>query len=492
MNIREAKEQILNTVTAYLAKDEYGAWEIPPEQQRPVFMVGAPGIGKTAIMRQVAEALKVNLVSYSMTHHTRQSALGLPHIVEKPWGTVTEYTMSEIIAACYEAMDLTGIQEGILFLDEVNCVSETLSPSMLQFLQFKTFGQHRVPEGWVIVTAGNPPEYNRSVREFDVVMLDRLKVIPIEPDYPAWKAYAALRRVHPAITGFLETHRDAFYRVETTAGGRQYVTARGWEDLSVVLRLYEKRDMAVNEALIGQYLCIPRICTEFTAYYELFLKYRERFDVAAILRGEAEDGLIQQAMGARFDERYAIVGLLIDGLSARLGRTLTDRAACSEVIERLKVIKARVGAGATLEAALSEQVDGLKAEMDRGRQDHLMPEDRLRALQRARELLQSMGGEAAAFDELKAALARRLSAHEQCVAEDRGALDHAFDFCEQAFSEGQEMLILVTEMTVVPPIAHFIAQFGCERYFAHSRDLVFYERNKEIGERLKALELGNL
>ena len=81
--------------------------------------------------------------------------------------------MSEIIASVYECMEQTGRREGILFIDEINCVSETLMPTMLQFLQNKTFGTHRVPEGWVIVAAGNPPEYNKSARNFDVVTLDR-------------------------------------------------------------------------------------------------------------------------------------------------------------------------------------------------------------------------------------------------------------------------------------------------------------------------------
>ena len=86
--------------------------------------------------------------------------------------SVTEYTMSEIISAVYEKMEETGQQEGILFIDEINCVSETLAPTMLQFLQCKTFGNQQVPEGWIIVAAGNPPEYNKSVREFDIVTLD--------------------------------------------------------------------------------------------------------------------------------------------------------------------------------------------------------------------------------------------------------------------------------------------------------------------------------
>ena len=70
--------------------------------------------------------------------------------------------MSEIIASVYEKIEETGVKEGILFIDEINCVSETLAPAMLQFLQCKTFGNQKVPEGWIIVAAGNPPEYNKS------------------------------------------------------------------------------------------------------------------------------------------------------------------------------------------------------------------------------------------------------------------------------------------------------------------------------------------
>ena len=59
---------------------------------------------------------------------------------------ITEYTMSEIIASVYEYIEQTGKKEGILFIDEINCVSETLAPAMLQFLQNKTFGTHKVPQ----------------------------------------------------------------------------------------------------------------------------------------------------------------------------------------------------------------------------------------------------------------------------------------------------------------------------------------------------------
>ncbi|WP_455140838.1 ATP-binding protein, partial [Stomatobaculum longum] len=154
MNIQEAKEEISRAIDAYLWKDESGHYRIPRERQRPILLMGAPGVGKTAIMRQLAEEKGLALVSYTISHHTRQSAIGLPVVTEqlfdgRPQKT-TNYTMSEIVASVYEMMEKSGKREGILFLDEINTVSETLAPTMLQFLQYKTFGTHRVPDGWVI------------------------------------------------------------------------------------------------------------------------------------------------------------------------------------------------------------------------------------------------------------------------------------------------------------------------------------------------------
>jgi len=328
MNIKEAKEQIKNAMTAYFTKDEFGSYAVPVEKQRPVFLMGPPGIGKTAIMEQIAQELDVCLVSYSMTHHTRQSALGLPFIEKKVFNRkeyqVSEYTMSEIIASVYETMEATGKKEGILFLDEINCVSETLAPSMLQFLQYKIFGRHRVPEGWIVVTAGNPPEYNRSVREFDIVTWDRLKRIDVEPDFDAWKEFAYQKHVHPAVMTYLEIRKGDFYKVESTVNGKRFVTARGWDDLSQMIHLYEQNHLPVDEKLIIQYLQNPKIAKEFAVYYDLFNKYRSDYQVDKILAGKAPVSACAPA-GAEGAAKIAA----IMGMEAPSGEKMVAHVICN-------------------------------------------------------------------------------------------------------------------------------------------------------------------
>ncbi|MCI6054354.1 ATP-binding protein [Dysosmobacter sp.] len=499
MNIQEAKEQIKNAMTAYFTKDEFGRYAVRPEKQRPVFLMGPPGIGKTAVMEQIAQELDVALVSYSMTHHTRQSALGLPFIEKKVFDgkeyQVSEYTMSEIIAAIYETMEESGKREGILFLDEINCVSETLAPSMLQFLQYKIFGRHRVPDGWIVVTAGNPPEYNKSVREFDIVTWDRLKRIDVEPDFDAWKSFALQKGVHPAVLTYLEIRKGDFYKVESTVSGKQFVTARGWDDLSQMLHLYEKNGLPVDEKLVGQYLQNPRIAKEFAIYYDLFNKYRSDYQVDKILAGKAPAAVKKRAKAAKFDERLSLLGLLLDAAVRPLRAVAETEDALRLLLEALRAVKAGMASpDADIQALLDAQLSAQQSLLDSARRAGSLSQEQERARERTMAALRrhkQLAAKApddpfaavkADFDGAVADMKRR--------AEAAGAqLTHLFAFCEEVFGDGQEMLILVTELTMDPSAARFISRYGCEAYFAHNKELLFYERQREILSQLDQLEL---
>lgn len=435
MNIKQAKEEIKHTVTAYLKKDDEGRYKIPLIRQRPVLLMGPPGIGKTQIMEQIAEECKIGLVAYTITHHTRQSAVGLPFIKEMEFAgkeySITEYTMSEIIASVYRKIE-EGCPEGILFIDEINCVSETLAPTMLQFLQCKTFGNQAVPEGWIIVAAGNPPEYNKSVREFDMVTLDRVRCMQVEADLGVWKAYARSRHIHGAILSYLELRPKNFYRVEADVDGLQFVTARGWEDLSILMQTYEEMGLPVNETVVGEFLHHKDVAEDAAAYFDLYQKYKDDYGIPLILEGKIRPEVFARIYDAAFDERLSVVNLLLDGLQNLFRSYGKEKAKTDRDFAALK------------------------------------------------EYRNSEGAKKEVFEEKKAVFDIQRKTLETIEEKTAAALEHAFDFMEQAFEGGQEMVVFVTDLATVAESARFLAEHNCDRYLQYNQELLIGSKRAEL------------
>lgn len=449
MNIKEAKQEIINTVKAYLCKNAEGEYRIPAIRQRPVLLMGPPGIGKTQIMEQIASECGIGLVSYTITHHTRQSAVGLPMIKTEEFDgkeySVTEYTMSEIISGVYKAVKEQGHREGILFIDEINCVSETLIPTMLQFLQCKTFGNQKVPEGWIIVAAGNPPEFNRSVREFDMVTYDRLRVINIDADLEVWREYAREREIHNAILSYLDIRPQNFYSVMADVDGLKFVTARGWEDMSSLMYVYEELGISINAGVVGEFLHNEDIAEDFAAYYNLYNKYRDDYGINNILAGNATSDIYRRMINADYDERLTVVNLLLDTLNKHFKYAAELKA---DTDSWYKSIKEKIKAGED-----EGVIDKEKAEFSK---------------------------QAEKLD----------SVEEQTLAK----LENAFDFLEGSKQEiskedigklDQEMLIFVTGLTTGKESSSFLLVNPCDRYKSYS---AMYLKGGRRNQLLKEME----
>ena len=495
MNIKQAKEEIKHTVQAYLSKDAFGEYKIPAVRQRPVLLIGPPGIGKTQIMEQIARECEIGLVAYTITHHTRQSAVGLPFIKEEQYDgktySVTEYTMSEIIASVYRKIEEGGRKEGILFIDEINCVSETLAPTMLQFLQCKTFGNQAVPEGWIIAAAGNPPEYNKSVRDFDMVTLDRVRCMNIEADLGVWKEYAREKRLNSAILSYLELRPKNFYRVEADVDGLQFVTARGWEDLSNLMDVYEELGIPVDEEIIHEFLRHEDVAEDVSAYFDLYKKYQDDYGIAEILEGKVKPSVYARIDQAAFDERLSVVNLLLDGVSnvfyqIQREREITD-AWYDFLKEYRKKLKNSLQAKGIFETILAEKT----ASDEQNEKQQFVSKaqsDRARSLnEKLKECAKKIVAEETINIEETALFALAKEPFDaQCEKlqslENQGieTLEHAFTFMEQAFSDGQEMVVFVTELTITPEIAVFLSEHRIERYETYKNQLLIGTKRAEI------------
>lgn len=474
MNIKEAKEEIKHTLLAYNRKDAAGRYTFPKLRQRPVLLMGPPGIGKTAIMEQVAEECNVGLVAYTITHHTRQSAVGLPRIVTRCYNgkevSITEYTLSEIIASVYDCMERTGKKEGILFIDEINCVSETLAPTMLQFLQNKTFGSHSVPEGWLIAA-----------------------------DLEVWMEYAWKKEIHGSILAYLGMKKDHFYSVENTVDGKFFVTARGWEDLSEILKAYEELGVEITENLVGEYLCREEIARSFFASYQLYRKYGEDYGLERLLSGEMpeeeQQKKVKMAKEASFEERFLVTGLLLDGLN---GGFLTYEKMDGEtgaVYQELLHLKAFLQDKKDM-TALDEFTDMKKKSLAVRLEAELLTADQqtteelvIRTLEefsltiRKEHITETEAG----FERIRQLFTEMAEKRKACAKKISGELEQAFAFMKECFGDGQETVLFVTGLTRNSHAAAFIREYGCDPYFACSEKLLYRKQEKKLQEECASL-----
>lgn len=509
MNIKQAKQEIKNTVKAYLMKDEDGVYRIPAVRQRPILLMGPPGIGKTQIMEQIARECQIGLVSYTITHHTRQSAVGLPFIVEEEFAgqnySVTGYTMSEIIASVHRKMKDTGLKEGILFIDEINCVSETLAPTMLQFLQCKTFGNQKVPEGWIIVAAGNPPEYNKSVREFDMVTLDRVRKMDIEADFSVWKEYARAQGVSNILLSYLELRPQNFYRVQADVDGMQFVTARGWEDLSGLMDTYEELQIPVTEDVICQYVAHKDIAKDVAAYVDLYRKYEDHYDIPEILKGRVKAEVYQRLLHASFDEKLSLVNLLLAGLNRYFHEISYIRAVTDGWFGFLKryrqelqeAYSQRKGDALSIyETMASEFEEAFAREKASGfltREDERIRNDQIKCIRLGKpeqaEVLKADGDSSKIFDLARKDFAKKTEELEQAETKAGDALERAFDFMENAFAGGQEFVVFVTELTMGRESSAYLSENECTRYMRYNKELLLGTKRAEL---MAEIETGNI
>ena len=408
-----------------VGKDKLLYRAIKADKLTSVIFYGPPGTGKTTLAKVIANTTSAEFKQINATVAGKKD-------------------MEEVVKAAKDLQGMYG-KKTILFIDEINCVSETLIPTMLQFLQCKTFGNQKVPEGWIIVAAGNPPEFNRSVREFDMVTYDRLRVINIDADLEVWREYAREREIHNAILSYLDIRPQNFYRVEADVDGLKFITARGWEDMSSLMYVYEELGISINAGVVGEFLHNEDVAEDFGAYYDLYNKYRDDYGINNILMGNAAPDIYRRMVEADYDERLTVVNLLLDTLNKHFKYSTALKADTDNWYKSIK--------------------DKIKA-----------------------------GEDAAAIDKEKAEFAAQAERLESVEEQTLAKLENAFDFLEGSKQEisredigklDQEMLIFVTGLTTGKESSSFLLVNPCDRYKSYS---AMYLKGGRRNQLLKEME----
>ena len=281
--------------------------------------------------------------------------------------------------------------------------------------------------------------------------------------------------------------------------GKFFVTARGWEDLSEILKAYEELGVEITENLIGEYLCREEIARSFFASYQLYRKYGEDYGLECLLSGEMPEEeqrkKVKMAKDASFEERFLVTGLLLDGLN---GSFLTYEKMDGEtgaVYQELLHLKAFLQDKKDM-TALDEFTDMKKKSLAVRLEAELLTADQqtteelvIRTLEefsltiRKEHITETEAG----FERIRQLFTEMAEKREACAKKISGELEQAFTFMKECFGDGQETVLFVTGLTRNSHAAAFIREYGCDPYFACSEKLLYRKQEKKLQEECASL-----
>lgn len=109
--------------------------------------------------------------------------------------------------------------------------------------------------------------------------------------------------------------------------------------MSEMILLYEEEDMKVEETLVEQYLRNPRVVKEFTAYYDLYQKYKKDYHVEEILAGKNPASAGEKARKADFDERLSLMGMLIERVQHDIRENMEKLDYLNNLLVHMKALR---------------------------------------------------------------------------------------------------------------------------------------------------------
>jgi len=226
----------------------------------PLHIWGACGVGKSQIVAQVAETLTFSLLDLRAVLLDPIDLRGLPRVA----GDITEWVVPKF---------LPRDGNGILFLDELTSAPQLTQAACYQLVLDRKLGDYTLPDGWVVVAAGNSASERGVHFSMPRPLRNRFAHLNLEPDLADWCRWAVRSGVRSEVIAFLRFKPALLHDADSTGDQNAWPTPRSWEMASNVLKSLSKHQGAHNSAMEGHLLegTIGSGATaEFVGFLQLF------------------------------------------------------------------------------------------------------------------------------------------------------------------------------------------------------------------------------
>jgi hypothetical protein len=252
-----------------VSQKELSAFLLNVAVVRPVFIWGPPGVGKSSLVQQFAAEVGLPCVSLLGSQLAPEDILGVPQIEDG----VSRFCPPRVIARA---------EPYCLFLDELNACSHEVQKSFYSLIHERRVGEYVLPEGSIVVGAGNRSQDSAIVKPMSSALLNRMVHVHLKVSHRDWLDWAHTANIHPWVLDYVTNRPDHLW-TQPPKHEEPFSTPRSWHMLSDALHEYAgKLDDTLLEVLA--YGCLsPHHAGQFKA----FVKHlRTRYQLQSILKGE--------------------------------------------------------------------------------------------------------------------------------------------------------------------------------------------------------------
>ena len=261
------------------------------KQKVPTFLWGAPGIGKSSIIKQIAIANNLQFIDLRLALMDPTDLKGIPF-----------YDKESHTALWAPPAFLPQEGEGILFLDELNSAPPSVQASAYQLILDRKVGEYELPTGWAIVSAGNREGDRGVTYRMPSPLANRFVHFEMEISVEDWRTWAYKNSIDEKIIAYISYRNEHLFNFDAKKDTKSFATPRSWEYVDSILKSDIEKTLLLDviSGAIGKEIAIGFLS---------FIKVMDRLpNIDTILEsGEGE-------YSAEIDVLYALSTALISGV----------------------------------------------------------------------------------------------------------------------------------------------------------------------------------
>ncbi len=204
-------------------------------QKIPAFLWGAPGIGKSSIVKQIALSQELEFIDLRLSLLDPTDLKGIPFY---------DATSHRALWAPPAFLPTSG--KGILFLDELNSAPPAVQASAYQLILDRQIGEYILPEGWAIIAAGNRENDRGVVYKMPSPLANRFVHLEMQVNVEDWRSWAFTYKIDKRIIGYISYKKEDLFNFDASKSQKSFATPRSWEFVDSILKSDMKESLLLN------------------------------------------------------------------------------------------------------------------------------------------------------------------------------------------------------------------------------------------------------